>query len=353
MIVCLQGILSGGRILFDLDLLLAELAPDLPCGPDLSEAYDPDYRELDHAAQGKPEQQFGDTVIAAEEPHWLSVGERASALLARSKDLRVAIILMRALAHTEGLPGFYQGLRLVCGLLDRYWDDVHPQLDPEDGNDPTARVNALTSLADPQTVLRDLRGAVFIRSRQHGQILVRDVEVAVGKLSGSGEATAANLALIESAIREATDDSMRSIEAALGGSSVTTRLSGLIIEKVGAERAVDLRQLASIFSSLAQVCDRVLADKVVTAGEHTGVGAIVVDSQTSAVAEGAIRSRDDAILMLDMVCQYLERNEPTNPAPLLIRRAKKLMTMSFVEIVQDLAPEGMTQIQVIAGLDKQ
>jgi type VI secretion system protein ImpA len=130
------------------------------------------------------------------------------------------------------------------------------------------------------------------------------------------------------------------------------------VEKVGAERAVDLRQLVSIFSSLGQVCDRVLADKVVTTEgqaklpEH-GDAVTAVGSPASAIAAGAMRSRDDAIRLLDMVCQYLERNEPTNPAPLLIRRAKRLMTMDFMEIIRDLAPDGLTQIQTIAGLDKE
>lgn len=351
-------IVSGGRIMIELEVLLAEVTPESPCGLDLGEAYDPEYRELDQAAQGKPEQQFGDTLIPAEEPHWASVEERASALLARSKDLRVAVCLTRALAHTQGLPGFHYGLQLIHGLLDRYWDDVHPRLDAEEGNDPTMRLNALASLADPQTMLHDLRAAVFIRSRQHGQILVRDVEIAVGKLPAAGEGTGPSLALVESAICDGAEDNRLAIEAARSGSSLTARLSGLLVGKVGPERAVDLRQLGSIFSSLGQVCDRVLADKVVTTEglarlpEH-GDALTAVDSPASATAAGAMRSRDDAIRLLDMVCQYLERNEPTNPAPLLIRRAKRLMTMDFMEIIRDLAPDGLTQIQTIAGLDKE
>ncbi len=344
--------------MIELELLLAEVASESPCGPDLGEAYDPEYRELDQAAQGKPEQQFGDTLIPAEEPHWASVGERASGLLARTKDLRVAVCLTRALAHTQGLPGFHHGLQLIHGLLDRYWDDVHPGLDADDGNDPTMRLNALASLADPQTVLHDLRAAVFIRSRQHGQILVRDVEIAVGKLPVAGEGTVPSLALVESAIRDAAEDNRPAIDAARSGSSLTAHLSDLIVEKVGGERAVDLRQLASIYSSLAQVCDRVLGDTVVTAEgqadfpEH-GDALTAVDFPASTAAVGAMRSRDDAIRLLDMVCQYLERNEPTNPAPLLIRRAKRLMTMDFMEIIRDLAPDSLTQIQTIAGLDKE
>ena len=54
--------------------------------------------------------------------------------------------------------------------------------------------------------------------------------------------------------------------------------------------------------------------------------------------------------MLDRVCDYLDRHEPTNPAPLLIRRAQRLMTMNFLEIVREMAPEGLDSLQKITGV---
>ncbi|MEO6269941.1 MAG: type VI secretion system protein TssA, partial [Lautropia sp.] len=65
---------------------------------------------------------------------------------------------------------------------------------------------------------------------------------------------------------------------------------------------------------------------------------------------GEIRSREDAVRELDRICAYLERHEPANPAPLLIRRAQRLVQMNFLDILRDLAPEGMSSIEKIAGL---
>jgi type VI secretion system protein ImpA len=64
---------------------------------------------------------------------------------------------------------------------------------------------------------------------------------------------------------------------------------------------------------------------------------------------GEIRSREDAVRALDLVCGYLERAEPSNPAPLLIRRAQRLMNMTFVDIVKDLMPDSLSQLQRLAG----
>ena len=67
----------------------------------------------------------------------------------------------------------------------------------------------------------------------------------------------------------------------------------------------------------------------------------------------AIANRDDALKALDQVCEWIERHEPTNPAPLLIRRAKRLMTKSFMDIVRDLAPDGLSQVERIAGVENE
>ena len=62
-----------------------------------------------------------------------------------------------------------------------------------------------------------------------------------------------------------------------------------------------------------------------------------------------IRTREEALLMIDKIISYFERNEPTNPAPLLIKRARRLVSMNFVDIIKDMAPESLKQIESIAG----
>ena len=64
---------------------------------------------------------------------------------------------------------------------------------------------------------------------------------------------------------------------------------------------------------------------------------------------GEIRSREDAVRALDLVCRYLERHEPSNPAPLFIRRAQRLMTKNFLEIVKDLLPDSLSNLEQLAG----
>ena len=46
---------------------------------------------------------------------------------------------------------------------------------------------------------------------------------------------------------------------------------------------------------------------------------------------------------------FLERVEPSNPAPILIRRAQGLLDRNFLEIIQNLAPEALAELQKLAG----
>ncbi len=63
------------------------------------------------------------------------------------------MILAKACARTQGWPGFRDAVLLLDGLLERYWPDVHPQLDEDEPNDFTMRVNQIASLGDPDTML--------------------------------------------------------------------------------------------------------------------------------------------------------------------------------------------------------
>ncbi|MEO6786143.1 MAG: type VI secretion system protein TssA, partial [Chthoniobacteraceae bacterium] len=67
---------------------------------------------------------------------------------------------------------------------------------------------------------------------------------------------------------------------------------------------------------------------------------------------GNIRSRQDVIRVLDQICDFYKRTEPASPVPLILRRARRLVDMDFVQLLTDLAPDSLTQINVIAGIRK-
>ena len=62
-----------------------------------------------------------------------------------------------------------------------------------------------------------------------------------------------------------------------------------------------------------------------------------------------VESREDVLHILDQVCTYYELFEPASPVPLLLKRAMRLVEKNFLEIIEDLAPDSMAQIEKICG----
>jgi type VI secretion system protein ImpA len=329
----------------DLQQLLVAAAESPPGGPNLE--YDPRFLALEEAAQGRPEQNMAGTVIPAVEPDWPRVLEQAQALLLLSKDLRIAMHLVRALTRLENLVGFAAGISLVGELLERYWADVHPRLDADDNNDPTLRLNALAPLEPPkgsgavETLLRDLREAAVVPPTAQGRVTLRDVLIVERKLSGAvGGLDAASM---EGLLREAVDRDPAVAAVPAQAIAAVQRLRSLVVERVGSELAPDVSAIVEMLKPAAQRLAR-LAGLADVPADGTG------QASGQARIGGDIRGRDDVNRAIDAICAFLESSEPTNPAPLLLRRAQRLLNKSFFEVLSDLAPESVAQVKLIAGI---
>ena len=121
----------------------------------------------------------------------------------------------------------------------------------------------------------------------------------------------------------------------------------LVADRVGASRALDLTPLLQPLDCLLGACDGALGIRTAGEAEQGAQGEETLGVRPPAAGE--IRSREDALHLLDLVCGYMERHEPSNPAPLFIRRAQRLIQMNFVEIVKDLMPDSLSQLERLAG----
>lgn len=335
----------------EIEKLLEPISLDSPCGPDFE--YDPDFVALEQAGQGKPERQSGTTTIAAEEPDWVDVKQRAEALFSRTKDLRVAMLLTRALTHGDGMVGLASGLKLLHGLLTNYWEKVHPGLDPDEG--PVTRLNVLGSLGkslrDPDALLRDVRSVNFVSTGSHARLSVRDVLITLGKFSAASNEGVPTQAEAEEVLR--LPENTSSVQAMRDALVSLNGIHTFLGEKVGYDLVPDLQSLQDMLKTVVQLCRSDLK----TGNNPMEVNGIAVPSADGKIGNpvpgipGEIHSREDVVRMLEKICEFIERTEPANPAPLFIRRGQRLMTKNFVEIIQDLAPDSLNQIKQITGFE--
>ncbi|ASW03535.1 hypothetical protein CJU94_35895 (plasmid) [Paraburkholderia aromaticivorans] len=59
------------------------------------------------------------------------------------------------------------------------------------------------------------------------------------------------------------------------------------------------------------------------------------------------------IRRLDEICEYYARVEPSSPLPVLLKRARRLVGKSFADVLRDIAPGGLSELQVLAGPDSE
>jgi len=340
----------------DVDGLISAVSADTPCGEDLE--YDEEFVQLEQAAAGREAQQMGDAVIDGQGPDWRTVKKLSLSLLGRSKDLRVAAYLARALLLTDGFPGFRDGLLVLKGLVTNYWDEIHPVLDPDDDNDPTFRMNTLASFIDAETTLPSLREATLVESKVLGRYSFKDIQMAKGEIPPPEGKDAPQISAIDGAFQEVDIEELTATaEAANEVAALVPEIEAFVTNKVGAAQAVNLSTFAHDMKPVVQVLSDQLSRRGVSApgavaepeAEAAGGGATGPASAFS--MSGELKSREEAIRTLDKVIDYFNKYEPSSPIPLLLVRAKRLVSKSFMEIMKDLAPDGLAQAQLMGGVD--
>ncbi|MFZ0708936.1 MAG: type VI secretion system protein TssA, partial [Terrimicrobiaceae bacterium] len=320
--------------MIDVEELLNPISAESPCGEDAS--YDPKFIALDALVAGKQETQFS----AAEEPDWREVRDACLDLFGRSKNLRVAVTLALALVNLEGASGLRGGLILLKGLLERYWPDFYPKLDPEENNDPLERINILSSLStplgtygDPLRFLQRLRQIPLANSPQMGRLTFAHVAGDKMALPGGEEKAPVSAAQIKAAFRDTSTEELAETAQAIADSIALAKTIDIFLKNaVGAGSAPDMSAFVAVLLEIQKCLAPYLP---------TTFGQESIETQTEAssglTGEGpsesaAIRSREDVIRALERICQYYARNEPSSPLPFLLRRAQRLVEMDFLQI---------------------
>ena len=318
-----------------------------PCGPDLE--YDNTFLELNKAAEGKPETQFD----AGAPPDWRSVREQAEEIFERTRDLRVAVLWLRAVVSQDGMVALVPGLRLVNGLLEGHWDSVHPVPDPDD-QDPYARANALAILPRMEGFLGELLGSSLIRLKGVGDIRVRDVEVAMGHLPARDGESSYPRDQLERMLVAAEQEGAGLRAQLLLAQQGVKQLGALMDQHFGSGSSAELKPLLDVCGHSLMLVPEADAEDGAVPVEGGDAGAAQSGSEGRAVRaglSGSVTSRAEALRAIEMVCTYLERHEPTNPAPLFLRRATMLIERNFLELLKELAPNALDDVARIVGVD--
>lgn len=330
--------------------LLKNFGEDAPSGEDLE--YDAVFAALLLAAQPGEERQVGDQIIEAEAPNDSEIIEKATAVLEQSHDLRAAVYLASAEVRTNGFEGLAQVTEYMRGCLEDYWDTCHPQLDEEDDDDPTLRVNTVLGISDSEIMLKWIRLAPLTQSQAFGRVSLRDIAVSEGEATASEDAEQTlDSAGISAAFQDTDDEKLKLIFDSASSALEDVRAIDAIFD----EKIPGLGPDLSPFVKLMQRAVTRLANEVGVEAEE-----IEEDIEEGGVAtaapsapSGAITTRRDVEGALDRIMAYYTTYEPSSPVPVMLLRAKRLIGADFLTIMKDMAPDGVENVKRVGGIEEE
>lgn len=349
----------------DVESLLAPIPGDSPAG--ISLRYEAVYDALKEARRSDEELPQGEWVGKTKTADWKLVVKLASEVLtARSKDLQVGVWLTEALLVLHGFAGLRDGLILIKGLHDQYWDMYFPRI--EDGdvgrrNAPLQWLNTKVPMSVRRINVTGRRGSdnySWLRWEESRTIdnLARTKPDAAqaawdeGKLSGE---------LFDKAVaatpRAFYDQLWTDVRAA---QDAVNALDRVIDERFGRD-APSLNELKKAIEDCAGLVETFLRNKRsqepspvadgqgVANMEHESGGGL---SLRTVSFEGAPATREEALKRLAGVAAYFRKTEPHSPVSYLVQRAVQWGNMSLEQWLKDVinSDEELMRVKETLGL---
>jgi len=309
--------------------LLDPISGDNPAGEDLR--YAPIYDEIKQARFEEDDLPQGDWDRDRKLADHAAVIRLAEETLAKeTKDVQLAAWLTEALLHEQGFGGLRDGLDLLRGLLENFWDHAYPEI--EDG-DLDFRAMPLSWVGG---YLEVPVKSVPLNAAGHTYIDYTEAQ----KLGTEEEAeTAEEQADRQAAIEEGTvppedfdasfDKTPKSFYKELltdidGALEATRELDEFGNEKFG-HAAPSYRKLREATEEVRRIAARLLKEKLERDPDPAGEESFDLEPGPDATgADGGISpdptSRVDAARRIASVARYLRHETPTDPSPYLLLR---------------------------------
>lgn len=330
-----------------IEALSKPVSEDLPSGENLE--YDLQFQEIETLFNPREKSGYGASDEQSDiEPNWKGVEKLAAVLLEKTRDLRVQVYAVIASIHTSDLIDFRDQLKLLKIYVGEFWDSVHPQLDPEDNNDPTLRLNTLEMLNEHSLISMALEHTKLVELKGMGHYGVREVAIARGKETPDEGEEVPDINAIRQAFA-ATDpeylDMLRS--AVVESVGLLDEIDNIWQEKTGDKQGLNFGNAKKALNRVSSMLDEFIPAQ--SGSESGGAEPAQSEPGDAPMVSGIIRGRADVVRVLDKICEYYSVHEPSSPIPLLLRRAQRLVEKSFLEILEDMVPDGVKQAKIVSG----
>jgi type VI secretion system protein ImpA len=315
----------------DLASLLTPISEESRAGEDLS--YDPGRQEIEQAfessASGEGE---------GEQADWRAIIRQILDQSSRTKDVWLAIYLARAGVRSQDLETVELGCQYLAGLFEEYWDSVHPTLDEYGFQGRKGPCESLTRIGE---FLGPLRRVPLIVHPRLGSYSGEDLE----RFTQQGD-SADGYGMFRAAIDDLAEDDLRAVVDRLDHIRDAIRRADQVLTQkaegdTGTNFTATYEAIEAIRRGLVPYTG-IEEEAVATDSDPAGSAGVSGVEGSGSRMSGRIESREDVTKALDAVTDYYRRREPGSPVPVLIARAKQWVDMAFLEVLEDIAPDSMS-----------
>lgn len=345
------------------DWISDPVAEGAECGSDLQSVADPQFMEYYFDAESRlPERYLLPTVFDPSSVRLREEESRITALLRRSRDIRLLTLLARFQILAGKAPGFANSVEAIARLLHRWPDAAIPTME----NGRRTRFEALETLASMPWVVMPLR---YLPLTGNPEVTLRRYQVASGEASPrDGEEDLSTAQILDQlrspATRAITEGVFRDLTRA-----------GAALDEIadfcaGQNRVVDfsptmaaLDEIATLirlgFPDLPQpgapapdALSDALSDAapaLATPPEPAAAPVMRPPGTAETPAAAAPASPAEVRATLAAAETYLARHEPSSAALLLVAQARQLVGRPLVEALETLLPADAAKAAIDFG----
>jgi type VI secretion system protein ImpA len=350
-----------------LEELLAPVPGEKPTGPD-PRAERRDLRGARTEASTLERQIAAGNDTAGKTPEWGAIEQKAKDLLKnRAKDLDTAAFLIEALVREYGFAGLRDGFKLVRELASKYWDDLHPVPNPEDGGTLADKVAMLAGLDGGDrdgTLIIPINRTPITAGQNAGPFSRADYEtaMAIEQITDPSQKAARidrekiSLQLFELAVSESPPEFFRDLVADINGALDELKQMGDVIGECCSRNGSDgsvapqTGNIRRVLGECLEIVQRVAKNKLEVASD--AAAAETADTTSSAAgaagapggngaaaAPGQVRNREDAFRQIEQIARFFERTEPQGLVAVALRQAVRWGQLPLPDLLAEFVPE--------------
>lgn len=348
----------GSPAVIDLDALLAPVIGDLPVGHDIRADSSPTslyYRIKDARMAARAAERADVDEEGGRPEQWQEVLDTATAILGdHAKDLEVAAWMTEALVRLHGFAGLRDGLRLITGLAENFWDGLYPLPDEDGMETRVAPVTGLNGEGAEGTLILPIRKLALTQGGETDYALWQFEQASELSRMADGErktarvnAGALTMDKFTAAVNATDDAFLRRLVAEVDESQqALAALAEMFRSKAG---AADAPPTGKIRDTLEAVRDAVrffaagrLEDRNAVAAAEEPEIADTIAAPAPAAAPAIVKRRDgyadreEAMADLLRVAAWFRQHEPHSPLSYTLEEAVRRGRLSLPELLAEL-----------------